>query len=268
MRLIDITGKRYNDLVVLERFGKDSTNKVVWKCLCDCGNITNVVGLNLKNGNTKSCGCRKNRPALNRKDISGERFGRLVAEKTNKVVGGVVFWECFCDCGNKTIVFYGHLSDGHTRSCGCLSSDVSRELAKKHLGGKKEDHPRWRHDLSDFERNKRRGEEGKVWSRTILKRDGYVCIVCGEKRGGLHAHHLNNYAVFIEDRYKINNGVTLCKKCHYLFHRKFSFLRTTKSDFYKFCYNIENIGLKDDAIQDLKKAEWYIKCEIERLGGD
>ena len=27
-------------------------------------------------------------------------------------------------------------------------------------------------------------------------------------------------------------------------------------------------GLKDDAIQDLKKAEWYIKCEIERLGGD
>ena len=24
-------------------------------------------------------------------------------------------------------------------------------------------------------------------------------------------------------------------------------------------------GLKDDAIQDLKKAEWYIKCEIERL---
>ena len=24
-------------------------------------------------------------------------------------------------------------------------------------------------------------------------------------------------------------------------------------------------GLKDDALQDLKKAEWYIKCEIERL---
>ena len=29
----------------------------MWECLCDCGNIVNVVGSALKSGNTKSCGC-------------------------------------------------------------------------------------------------------------------------------------------------------------------------------------------------------------------
>ena len=31
----------------------------MWECLCDCGNIVNVAGSALKNGNTKSCGCYK-----------------------------------------------------------------------------------------------------------------------------------------------------------------------------------------------------------------
>lgn len=30
----------------------------MWRCLCDCGNHTVVLGALLKNGNTKTCGCR------------------------------------------------------------------------------------------------------------------------------------------------------------------------------------------------------------------
>lgn len=54
---IDMIGKKFNRLLVVEEVGSNSHNKIVYKCLCDCGNTTNVVGSHLKNGNTKSCGC-------------------------------------------------------------------------------------------------------------------------------------------------------------------------------------------------------------------
>lgn len=57
-KFIDISGKRYNDLTVIERMKNANGGVVVWKCLCDCGNTTIVRGSNLKNGSVKSCGCR------------------------------------------------------------------------------------------------------------------------------------------------------------------------------------------------------------------
>ena len=55
-KVFDITGNRYGRLVVLHREGL-SNSHITWKCQCDCGRIVEVVGNNLKNGHTKSCGC-------------------------------------------------------------------------------------------------------------------------------------------------------------------------------------------------------------------
>lgn len=54
----DLTGMRFGRLTVLELSHKDVYG-YVWKCKCDCGNITNVYRMNLKDGSTKSCGCIK-----------------------------------------------------------------------------------------------------------------------------------------------------------------------------------------------------------------
>lgn len=56
-------GKRYGKLVVLNEHGRSTRGHVVYKCQCDCGNTTNVYGSNLKNGNTKSCGCLQRKRA-------------------------------------------------------------------------------------------------------------------------------------------------------------------------------------------------------------
>lgn len=61
--LIDLTGQRFGNLIVLnkeksEKMPNGST-KIYWKCLCDCGNQCIVLGQSLKNGNTQSCGCIK-----------------------------------------------------------------------------------------------------------------------------------------------------------------------------------------------------------------
>lgn len=59
--LIDLTGNRYGRLLVLRREGTRrspcGSTKVLWRCLCDCGNETVVAGSELKTGKTKSCGC-------------------------------------------------------------------------------------------------------------------------------------------------------------------------------------------------------------------
>lgn len=33
----------------------------MWNCKCECGNMCVVSGKNLRNGNTNSCGCKKNK---------------------------------------------------------------------------------------------------------------------------------------------------------------------------------------------------------------
>lgn len=51
-KLIDISGQKFGNLLVLEYLGKER-----WKCLCDCGNITTSSITSLKSGHKKSCGC-------------------------------------------------------------------------------------------------------------------------------------------------------------------------------------------------------------------
>ena len=56
-KLIDRTGQRFGRLVVLEKGETNNLKKVLWKCLCDCGNTALVVSGSLSTGNTSSCGC-------------------------------------------------------------------------------------------------------------------------------------------------------------------------------------------------------------------
>ena len=65
------------------------------------------------------------------KDLTGQRFGRLVARQpTEKRLGTSVVWECICDCGNTVYVGSQNLGSFHTQSCGCLQKDIAAELAK------------------------------------------------------------------------------------------------------------------------------------------
>jgi hypothetical protein len=59
MQLIDLTGKRFSRLTVLERDGIGRTGKVTWRCRCDCGVERILTGTQLTSGNTQSCGCQR-----------------------------------------------------------------------------------------------------------------------------------------------------------------------------------------------------------------
>ena len=53
----DITGQRFGNLIALENIGSNIKGNALWKCQCDCGNITTAIGIELRSGHTKSCGC-------------------------------------------------------------------------------------------------------------------------------------------------------------------------------------------------------------------
>ena len=62
-RMRDLTGKRFGRLFVLGLSNKKHRRAKLWKCQCDCGNITYVLGYSLKSEATKSCGCLRNEKA-------------------------------------------------------------------------------------------------------------------------------------------------------------------------------------------------------------
>ena len=118
-RIKDLTGNRYGMLVAVEPTDKRQNGSVVWQCKCDCGNDVLVTSRNLQTGYTTSCGCI----GVGRKpvDITGQRFGKLVAVRpTKERRGHSAVWECKCDCGNTAFVKMHNLTFGYTSSCGCI----------------------------------------------------------------------------------------------------------------------------------------------------
>ena len=60
MRVISkLYGQKFGNLLAIEPIGYSKTNRIVWRCICDCGNEVFVNSDKLKSGHTKSCGCRK-----------------------------------------------------------------------------------------------------------------------------------------------------------------------------------------------------------------
>lgn len=79
---IDLTNMRFGKLVVLEYAGVKST-QTLWKCKCDCGNITYKYGNNLRRGASVSCGCDTKQKFVDHahrtiaKEKHGDSFFRL-----------------------------------------------------------------------------------------------------------------------------------------------------------------------------------------------
>ena len=120
----DLTGQRFGKLLVLRDTGERRNYQIVWECQCDCGKKTSVVGYSLLRGATRSCGCiRRERTAkVNRTNLTGRRFGSLVAIRPlEERKNGIILWECRCDCGSLVTVYRNNLTSGNTKSCGCQS---------------------------------------------------------------------------------------------------------------------------------------------------
>lgn len=161
-------------------------------------------------------------------DISGQKFGYLTVlsiDEEKKKETGRIYWKCLCRCGRETSVLSQHIRSGNIQSCGCLHRE-------KMTGIKKWD---WSKAHANENYKARRTSEYSYWRESVLKRDNYTCQCCGST-SQLQAHHKNNFNDFVDQRYDVNNGVTLCRKCHVReypnsFHAMYGVLGTTEEQF-------------------------------------
>lgn len=57
--------------------------------------------------------------------------------------------------------------------------------------------------------------EYKLWREAVFARDGWKCVIGGRAHGSrLNAHHKKSWKDFPKLRFAIDNGITLCIKCH------------------------------------------------------
>lgn len=133
MKSLDLTGKRFGKLVVLNMIYDEKTqNFGHCKCLCDCGNeVIKNVGYLKRAKTIPSCGCdyRRTISKIRGKDIVGKKFGRLLIVKD--IYDNPPKVKCVCDCGNKVVLRRNDVMTGHTRSCGCLQKEAIKRIKEK-----------------------------------------------------------------------------------------------------------------------------------------
>lgn len=56
-RVVDLTGRQFDRLTVIERAYREGTTRSYWLCLCKCGKQKVIVASVLVDGRSRSCGC-------------------------------------------------------------------------------------------------------------------------------------------------------------------------------------------------------------------
>jgi 5-methylcytosine-specific restriction endonuclease McrA len=139
MKKLDLAGKKFGRLTVIEDVGKNRHGKYLWKCVCDCPDETEIIvqSSHLVHGHTQSCGClqREVTSKARGSNLLGRTFGRLSVIGFGGIdVKGCYTWLCQCSCGNtKDVVLpSSRLLSEHTRSCGCLQREATSRANRTH----------------------------------------------------------------------------------------------------------------------------------------
>ncbi len=119
---------------------------------------------------------------------------------------------------------------GNTHLLGHIHSPTTkRKMSISHKGLRSgPDSNFWKGGISPLNKSIRSSLQYKNWIIHIFERDDFLCQECGNKGKKLNAHHikplhqlLEEYNIrcleesFICDElWDINNGITLCEKCH------------------------------------------------------
>lgn len=108
------------------------------------------------------------------------------------------------------------------RYLGCEKSDINELLEKKFLidiGDGYFSIVHWHENNGIGETHKKRNNYSyRKWRIAVVKRDG-KCVKCGSK-DDLEAHHIKHFSEYPELALDLNNGITLCKKCHVNLHKE------------------------------------------------
>ncbi len=159
----------------------------------------------------------------NLKDMTGRRFGRLLVTKRDGTYlkNRLAVWLCQCDCGNVTSVRGASLRKGTSKSCGCLSKEMTSERTKL---------PEGESSFNALYGSYQRNAEKRGWNFNLSKaffRQLVVqpCYYCGGRPSNISKCNKSTNGVFVyngldrvqnEIGYVPDNVVPCCRRCNYV----------------------------------------------------
>lgn len=104
-----------------------------------------------------------------------------------------------------------------------------------------EDSPRWKGGVAKI-RSERFTYDYMKWRTEVFSKNNYTCQCCQDKSGNgksikLNAHHIMNWKDNPGLRFDVENGITLCEKCHNQFHSQYGKRYNTKEQIDNFLLN-------------------------------
>lgn len=72
----------------------------------------------------------------------------------------------------------------------------------------------WKGGITEQNRIIRQSFEYRLWRTQVYERDNYTCQVCLVRGGKLNADHIKPFCDYVELRFDLDNGRTLCEGCH------------------------------------------------------
>lgn len=102
------------------------------------------------------------------------------------------------------------MSEEHKRKI----SEAQRGKPRPQITGAKNGF--WKGGVTKEYQKTRRIPAYKEWRNAVFLKDNYTCQICDQYGSQyLHADHIKPYAEYIELRFEVSNGRTLCRTCHY-----------------------------------------------------
>lgn len=131
-----LLGNKFGNLTVVEYAGRSDYGYNLWRCKCDCGIMVTGDTKQVSSSLAACTECKRKRYRENnhyRTDLVGRKSNALtVIQFAGVSKYGQLEWLCKCDCGNEIVVKTANITQGISKSCGCLSAQNRSAASTKH----------------------------------------------------------------------------------------------------------------------------------------
>ena len=265
-------GQKFGHLIITRLVEEhEDSDKNIYECLCDCGNVVNIRWANLRDGHTKSCGHLKKRKGKDspsykhggRQDALYNNYRAMKYRCNNEAYhhynryGGRGI--CVCEewesnyAAFREWAYANGYQEGLTldriNNDGCYCPENCRWVAQKEQvrNSTRSCHDKFGNTLTvllekqDIKGLRRHGLD--QWRTIVKNRAKGKCEFCGLK--GTDAHHW----YYTRAQHSLtdimpSNGIFLCRACHTIAHQK---IAETKARIKKMRYPSFN-NLAEDAL--------------------
>jgi len=209
--MVNYAGLTFGRLTVLRRLDKTAGGNQRWECLCCCGNKAIILHGNLQRGHTTSCGC------YHAEILTEYNKKKIVSDTTKRKLS--LYFKGRPSTRKNFHHSLGTIEKLRAISSGKKPSAETRKRLSDALKGCKSIH--WKGGINPINDSIRKSTEHSIWRDEVYKRDDYTCQNCHARGGRLNPHHIKAFSLYPDLRFSVENGVTLCQRCHKELHRTY-----------------------------------------------